>query len=344
MPLKNYGVLVGSVVDRRLASGANPHYQVHVVDQSADYRIAVNVQSADGSEVEYVVKARFRHPILDDLLDLKPGFHALASKPNSGAIDYIRGNLVHRDEFVPLPLSAPGPDNDLNEKIGQYIERAMGDESAIIYAFGETWGPENQKDKIFGFSPGNGIHDIHMNQGNDSRFAKDDGVYQDGALILHYPSSDEWVGIFTKFRSQAWHTDDIHGHALPGSIPEPTPPTPDDGGTVLTPANEPASLIRIVAALINPKKTPEQETVTILNTSPNAIDLAGWTLADKAKAKTSLSGTLAAGEVRTFMVKSPMVLSNKGGILSLLDAKGLKVDGVAYTKDQVSREGWTVKF
>jgi len=32
MPLKEYGVLKGSVIDKRFASGANPHYQLHIVD------------------------------------------------------------------------------------------------------------------------------------------------------------------------------------------------------------------------------------------------------------------------------------------------------------------------
>jgi hypothetical protein len=31
-------------------------------------------------------------------------------------------------------------------------------------------------------------------------------------------------------------------------------------------------------------------------------------------------------------------------LISLLDPAGLKVDGVAYTKDQADREGWTVTF
>ena len=37
-------------------------------------------------------------------------------------------------------------------------------------------------------------------------------------------------------------------------------------------------------------------------------------------------------------------LSNKGGIITLLDSSGLKVDGVSYTKKQVSEQGWTIVF
>jgi uncharacterized protein YukJ len=39
--------------------------------------------------------------------------------------------------------------------------------------------------KVFGFLPGNGVHDIHMNQGNSQQFRGDDGVWQDGGLLLH---------------------------------------------------------------------------------------------------------------------------------------------------------------
>jgi len=43
--LKNYGVLKGRPIARRPGAGASPHYQVHLVDDEADYRIAVNVKS-----------------------------------------------------------------------------------------------------------------------------------------------------------------------------------------------------------------------------------------------------------------------------------------------------------
>jgi hypothetical protein len=38
-----------------------------------------------------------------------------------------------------------------------------------------------------GFFPGAGIHNIHMNQGNDAKFAGDDGPWQDGGLLFSFP-------------------------------------------------------------------------------------------------------------------------------------------------------------
>lgn len=348
MPLKNYGVLKGRAVDKRLGTNANAHYQVHLIDDDTDYRIAINVQSKlSPSELEHLVVEQFDHPMLAELPDLKVGFTDLERKPGGMAMDFIRGNLFDPKAMKPLPFNVPGPNNDLNEKLDHYISQAMGDETATLYAFGERWGPEGgKKDKIFGFLPGNGIHDIHMNQGNAGQFTKDDGVYQDGALLIHFPERNQWVGIFLKFQSQTWHTDDQTGHRIDtvpgGSGPGAQPETP---GHPPTPPQENAGRVRIIAALVNPKgPEPEAETVTLLNASPQAVDLSGWAIADRQKHKQPLSGSLAAGATLAVPLADALNLGNEGGIITLLDNQGLKVAGVSYSRGQAEREGWTVVF
>jgi hypothetical protein len=246
--------------------------------------------------------------------------------------------------MIPLPFDVPGSDNDLNEKIDKYVQRAMSDELAHIYAFGEKWGPETIKDKIFGFLPGNGIHDIHMNQGNAGQFAKDNGVWQDGGVLLHFPSENRWVGIFLKFQSQTWHTDDDSGQPIdtkPSPIIGKPPVKPVKPPTVV----EPDYIVRIVAALVSPVgEDAGKETVTLLNTSPDAIDLTGWSIADKLKNKHRLSGTVAAGASVVVTLPPNVQLSKKGGLITLLNQEGLKVDGVSYTQQQAQREGWTIVF
>jgi uncharacterized protein YukJ len=327
MPLKNYGVLRASVIDHRLASGANAHFQLHVVDDVTHYRIAVNVDSKlEPSELVYLIDSDFRHSILDVVSALPSGWSALAHRPGGAALDFIRGNLFNRDDMRPLPFNVPGPDNDLNEKLAHYVRRATADEQATMYAFGERWGPEQGKaDKIFGFVPGNGVHDIHMNQANVGEFVRDDGVYQDGALLLHFPAQEQWVAIFLKFQSQTWHTDDTTGHQI------------TDGA-------EADGTVRIVGALVNAVQSPETEFVTLLNTTVDAIDLTGWKLADRDKHTMALSVTLDAGETLRVQLAPPVVLSNGGGVISLLDATGLKVDGVAYTREQAAEPGRTIVF
>jgi hypothetical protein len=97
--------------------------------------------------------------------------------------------------------------------------------------------------------------------------------------------------------------------------------------------------------MVNPTgPAPENETVILLNTSPDPIDLTGWAIADKMKNKHSLSGSIAAGGTLTVPVLPPAQLGNKGGMITLLDRDGLKVDGVAYTLEQTGREGWVIAF
>jgi uncharacterized protein YukJ len=350
MPLNAYGVLKGRPINRQLGSGANPHYQIHIVDDTTHYRIAVNVASQLApSELQFLVDSRFDHPILAELIDKPLGWLPLQSRPGGAALDFIRGNLFDPRNMRVLPLSAPGPDNDLNEKIDQFVQRAMADQEALVYAFGERWGPErNTTDKIFGFSPGNGVHDIHMNQGNVGRFTGDDGVYQDGALLFNFPRTSQWVGVFLKFQSQTWHTDDRTGHQIHTETSGP----PSDVSVVpnpFTPGGQPSpempdGAIRIVAALVNSRESPEVEFVTLLNTTNEAISLDGWMIADRDKNKMRLTGTIAAAETLRIQLVPPVFLPNKGGIITLLNDRGLRVDGVAYTREQARNPGWTLKF
>jgi uncharacterized protein YukJ len=331
MPLKNYGVLKGRAIDRKLGEGQTPHYQVLISDGEVKYRIAINVKSKQSpSELFYFVDDNFDHPILKGLVGLGNGFNDLERKPTGGGLDFIRGNLFDITKMKPLPHNVPGPDNDLNELIELYIKRAIDSEDTSIYAFGEKWGPEaDVKDKYFGFLPGNGIHDIHMNQGNAGQFQRDNGVWQDGGLLIHYPSRQQWVGIFLAFQSQTFHTDDTTGNRI------------DNVGITVT-----SAAVRIMAAMVNPIGNDDagKETVLLINTSPEAVDLSGWAIADKLKAKQSLNGTINPGEVLKVALSKNIDLTNEGGIITLLDNSGLKVDGVSYTKDDTQKQGWTVVF
>ncbi len=350
MPIDNYSVLKGRAVDVRQGAGASPHYQILISDDADKHRIAINVQSQDGSMVQYLVRDHFEHPICAELEKLHLGLHRLVTKPGNLNLDYIRGNLLQPAEMKPLPVSAPGPDNDLNEKIGHYAERAMADEEALVYAFGEPWGPEaNKRDRYFGFLPGRGIHNIHMNQGNPpGRFARDNGVYQDGALLFMFPRQQQWAAIFLKFETQAWHTDDKSGDVLQlgGGGP---PADAQDAPGVIRPDDPPTSakpdgLVRVIAALVNDIGSPEKEFVTLLNTSSSEIRLDGWSLKDRAKNAQPLGGVIPAGETLRVAVESPLSLSNQGGLITLLDDRGVKVHGVSYTRSQASQPGRTLAF
>lgn len=348
MPVNPYGVLRARPINRRLGAGQNPHYQIHCVASGEDFRIAINVKSRQNpSELLYIIDERFEHPIIETLEDRQIGFTQLNRVPTAGGLDFIRGNLFDPRDMVALPHDVPGPDNDLNEKFDAIVQRALADETAEVFAFGATWGPEqNRPDNYFGFRPGRGIHEIHMNQGSVGQFQHSNGVWNDGGLIFRFPEQQQWIAVFTAFQSQSWHTDDQTGDRIgtdlvgPGGNGDPIRPIAGELPTEVLPDGK----VRIVAALINPSESPERETVTLLNTTASEIDLSGWELKDKQKNGTPLEGKLAKGATLVVAVKTPMALSNQGGIISLLNKEGLKVDGVSYTRQQARHVDWTTTF
>jgi len=137
MPLTSYGVLVGRVLDSRAEGGTDtPHFQIRVQGGGTDFRVAVNVLSQQSpSELLYVADEAFQHPQVQTLADLPDGFTIVPSRPGGIALDYIRGNLFDRRAMRPLPATAPGPDNDLADKLEHYVSRAAADPAARVYAF-----------------------------------------------------------------------------------------------------------------------------------------------------------------------------------------------------------------
>ncbi|WP_456846976.1 DUF2278 family protein [Cellulomonas sp. P5_C6] len=339
MPLKAYGVLAGrALASVREPDPDTPHFQVHLADDAGvQYRASINVKSQQTpSELLTFVSEDFHHPVTAGLAARPSGWSPIAPGPDGGGIDFIRGNLFDRAAMRLLPPDLPDADNDLADALDHHVGRAIRDPQSRVYLFGEPWGPETDKpDKAFGFLPGAGVHDIHMNQGNGGRFEDDDGPWQDGALLIHHAGADQWVAVFLAFQSQAWHTDDATGHALESLV------LPGDTEPVITDRR-----VRVVASMVNgPGAAPEQETVTLVNVTAAPIDLSGWAVADAAKHRIVLTGpVLGPGEAARVPLAPPVQLGNGGGLVSVLDPAGLKVDGVAYTGADAHREGWTVAF
>jgi uncharacterized protein YukJ len=362
MPLKNYAVLKGHPISGVPAKAGKSHYSVRVVDDDLDYRIAINVRSNAenfGKDLWFYLDEDFHHPIIESLKALPLGRKIFdrnltpAERRDTGiALDFIRMNLFDRTKMKIFPGFLQGAHNDLNERIDDLISDIKGDEESLIYAFGETWINEAKKDKVFGFKPGNGIHDIHMNQGDlTGDHSQEDGVYQDGGLIFYYAAENRYVAYFTKFQSQSWHTDDKTGHAIAGTGKEigtgggMVGQGTHGGGNPMTAGNDPDFQVRIVGAMVNPSgPAPEAETVTLLNTTNGSIDLTGWSLADQHKNKMSLSGEIPKGGTLQVEVAAPMQLANTGGIITLLNNQGVKIHGVSYTAAQAHKEGVTIVF
>lgn len=209
MTLKQYGILKGVVTGHK-RDADDDHYQILVEAGTKLHRIASNVKSAAKnapSTVLFWTTTSIPEELKKGLRKIREGNTAVASKPGGLALDYVRSGWIKTSKMVPVPPDQPGVDNDLKDKLEDAIVKAMAESGSTIYAFGEKWGPEvNKADKYFKFKPGNGIHDIHMNQGNEGKYKKDNGVYQDGAIMIEYPG-DKWRAFFFAFQSQTFDTD-----------------------------------------------------------------------------------------------------------------------------------------
>lgn len=205
MPIK-YAVLIGTVNggDREDTDPRSPHYTIFVTANQSMFRIPVNVQSTDGSQVLYFHAANFTAPITTQLKTLDHGLHGLRGSGHEMRLDYIRGKYFDPTKMTSLPASRPGSNNDLQDIINGLIERAKAQRSsgAEIYAFGEQFGRS-------------GLHDVHKNQGNGPGHQDEDGVWQDGGLIFFFPLENRFEALFFAFKNQSWDTDDTTGHRNP---------------------------------------------------------------------------------------------------------------------------------
>ena len=169
MPISQYGVLRGRAVREIDATARSPHDQILIESGGEKHRAAVGVQSKDGSEVLYFVDQDFRHEILPGLLGIEEGFHPLPSEPGGLALDYVRGALFDPSRLRALPIDAQGPADDLKAVLSTVVERAVRT-GADVFAFGQRFpdagARRRKRDAYFHFSPEQGMHDIHMNQGN----------------------------------------------------------------------------------------------------------------------------------------------------------------------------------
>jgi len=217
----NYGVLKGTVTGH-LRDADDDHYQILVKAGKTMFRIAVNVHSSlKPPDLLFQSLTSLPASLTHDLSLLPEGFKALPGKPGGLAQDFVRGGIVKTDKFKVVPGDIPGENNDLKDTMEDAVLAAMGVEGSVLYAFGAKWGPEKAKDKYFQFAPGNGIHDIHMNQGNDKGHAGDDGIYHDGCLVFQFPNG-KYRAFFMAFQSQSFNTDNKTGHTIPaGKTPAP---------------------------------------------------------------------------------------------------------------------------
>ena len=251
---------------------------------------------------------------------------------------------------IALPPSGPGADDDLQDVVSRQLNdlKAGGGE---LFAFGSHFhdpAPKPGIDTEFGTK--DGMHDIHMNQGNAPHdHDEDNGVFNDGGLILRFP--DHVTGLFFRFKTQFLPTDQ-NGDRIPGVSKE----IPPNGGPIIVGPHDPHIPddphptfpdVYIERALVNPVgDDPGREIVVIGNTTLKTIDLTGWSIVDKNNASQPLSGVVlpAGGSVQVLLSGDGAQLSNKGGTIRLLTPAGVLAHAVSYSKEDAAVENRFVRF
>ena len=210
MPIASYSILEGRPTAGKVVQGNSPHYQITVQATGGPFTVAVNIQSTDGSEVLYAILNNFTPPDPTGLAALKPGIHTLPSKAGGLAIDYVRSTVAGKPmitlaqmsllpENVSLTPQAEVNANPLLNAVDTLLNQAVAAKNAVVYAFGSAYSDGGKVD---------GIHDIHMNQGNPlNSFGQDNGVWQDGGLFIYLPTPKTWTALFIAFQTESWDTD-----------------------------------------------------------------------------------------------------------------------------------------
>lgn len=189
-------ILKGSPADAKLFSRnphQRPHYHILVKTDNKPFDIAVNIASEDPNTADvrvlYAIKSNITPPQVDKLLSLSDGMFNLPYEEIKG-IDYVSDGLVTRNEMKPLPLfNLQEPIEQQGQpEIKQLIEEVIAEEDAVVYAFGHRYDQQSSQNAAWGFQPDDGIHNIHMNQGNArGNHDNENGRGEDGALFLYFP-------------------------------------------------------------------------------------------------------------------------------------------------------------
>jgi len=228
MPVQNYSVLKGKPTAGKIVSGSSTHYQITVEATGGPFTVAVNIESTDGSEVLYDIDHTFTPPDVAVLAALPSGMTSLQSQSGGLALDFVREQINGQPmiteaslTLLPQKISAGNaskaakgqrPDSAslraqaLTNAVTLLISQAISDGNATLYAFGSAYADSGEVD---------GIHDIHMNQGNPvpGDYAGDNGIWQDGAMFVQMPSLNSnplqtWVAVFLAFQTESWNTND----------------------------------------------------------------------------------------------------------------------------------------
>lgn len=220
-----YGVLKCKVVsDPQLKATHRKHetqYHLHATlavtlddGSTAEWDCAINVGTNDSDDLlNYKLIFDFHHAVIARLQAAKSGFSDLTGTEGVPALDFLRSDV----------LAGTGPwrqsdsmDGSLEvEPVASLLRllRSAHSNHSDVWVFGRK------------YTDGDGVHDVHMNQGSGAPFLNDgednnndhNDVWQDGGVIVDV-GKPEFAAYFTAFTQQLVPTDSL-GNPAAGSHP-----------------------------------------------------------------------------------------------------------------------------
>ena len=194
--------------------GHETQFHLHCnLDVDGDkWDVAINVGTNDADDLlKYKLVFDFRHPLTQTLAAAEPGSHELTDRHGLPALDFMRSDLLQSTgKWRDSDVMDGSDDSEPALSLKRLLSRAHQN-NLDVYIFGRF------------FDQGDGLHDVHMNQGSTKQFIHRPGddsndhndVWQDGAVIVDV-GAPEWAAYFSAFNQQLVPTDDL-GNPLPNA-------------------------------------------------------------------------------------------------------------------------------
>jgi Uncharacterized conserved protein (DUF2278) len=220
-----YGVLKCRVVSdsqlkatrRRQETQYHLHTALEIALQdgsTAQWDSAINVGTNDADDLlSYKLVYDFRHEIVAMLQAAKPGFSDLTGTGQLPALDFLRSRVLSATgQWRPSGVMDGSQEAEPIPSLLRLLRAAQANRYDV-YVFGRK------------YTDGDGIHDVHMNQGSTGQFLNNgvddrndhNDVWQDGGVIVDL-GKPELAAYFTAFSQQLVPTDNL-GNPQGGAHP-----------------------------------------------------------------------------------------------------------------------------
>jgi uncharacterized protein YukJ len=231
MPLPNYGLLTGRVIEHGRAATGNPHYLMSVQAGGIKYQVSLNIETTRPGRGPSPATLQFQ--IIDDLHTSKlknakalagslvnnNRFDLASENPALSRLDYVRGGVISMGGFKALAGAKRGgqSSNNFLSRLVEALTQAVKHKTTYVAVFGSGYtaapgGTLTYSDPARSSMGFTGVENVHMNQGSLHQIGQhltghfdENGPHQDGALLI--VTQDAVQGFFAKFTSQDNETD-----------------------------------------------------------------------------------------------------------------------------------------